>query len=184
MKTGVSVWSAASYQSVARHAILAWKDHDDVELDAVFGSIMNALACRSPLAPVCAGKTVMVVPAPSSSSSMRRRGRRHVLPLAKAVAAGLRERGVDAVAAPILVSTAVGGRSVQQISFTQRAQRIGGHIAVAGGMTFQGDAVVLVDDIITTGSTLRQCVRACRQSGARVLGALTLADAVVEDSVL
>ncbi|WP_423734807.1 ComF family protein [Bifidobacterium felsineum] len=183
-ETPVSVWSAAAYQSVARHAILAWKDHDDVELDAVFGSIMHTLGRRSPLVPLCAGRTVMVVPAPSSPSSMRRRGRWHTLPLAEAVAVGLRERGIDAVAAPMLVSTASGGRSVQQISSAQRAQRIGGHIAVARGMICQGNAVILVDDIITTGSTLRQCVRACRQSGAQVLGALTLADAVVEDSVL
>ena len=45
-----------------------------------------------------------------------------------------------------------------------------------------GDAVLLVDDIVTTGATVRQCVQAFQQAGTKVVGVLVLADAVVRRS--
>ena len=35
-----------------------------------------------------------------------------------------------------------------------------------------GDAVLLVDDIVTTGATVRQCVQAFQQAGTKVVGVL------------
>ncbi|MFC2351460.1 MAG: ComF family protein, partial [Scardovia wiggsiae] len=37
-----------------------------------------------------------------------------------------------------------------------------------------GRMVILIDDIMTTGSTLRSCERVLREAGARVYAALTL----------
>lgn len=179
---GVSVWSAAVYQGTARHAILEWKDHDDVELDTVFAGIMDALTVRAAVADRCpTGQPLLVVPAPSSLQSMRRRGRRHTVPLARAVAGSLRARGIQAEVSSLLASNASGGRSVQQTSSAQRAQRIGGRIVIRGRALHRDAPVVLVDDIITTGATLRQCVKALELGGANVVGALTLASAVKRD---
>ncbi|KFI93149.1 putative phosphoribosyl transferase domain protein [Bifidobacterium saguini DSM 23967] len=182
---GLPVWSAAIYQGVARHAILEWKDHDDVELDAVFSQIMEALTLRCGIVQRCAAAgctSVLVVPAPSSRASMRRRGRWHTLPLAQAVVNALQSQSIAAMMTQALESRASGGRSVQQISSAQRAQRIGGNIHVTAPSAYRGAAVVLVDDIVTTGSTLRQCAQALRQSGAQVLGALALADVAGQHS--
>lgn len=179
---GVPVWSAAVYQGTVRHAILEWKDHDDVELDAVFAGIMDMLTVRAAVAGRCpADRPLLVVPAPSSLQSMRRRGRRHTLPLARAVARSLRAQGIRAEVSPLLTSNASGGRSVQQTSSAQRAKRIGGRIVIREKALQREAPVVLVDDIITTGATLRQCVKALELGGANVVGALTLASAVMRD---
>ena len=77
----VHTWSASTYQGVVRHAILAWKDHDDTELDTIFGEVMASLLEHSAIHRSCRRQTaVLVVPVPSSPASMRRRGRRHIDP--------------------------------------------------------------------------------------------------------
>lgn len=162
-------FAAAHYAGAARHAILAWKDHDDVELDRPFADVAAALAERCGLGQW--SRPLVVVPAPSSRASMRRRGRRHIAPLSHAVAEtlGAEER-------PCLTSSAA-RKSVQTSSARQRASRAEGSLTVIPGTSLAGMDVVIVDDIITTGSTMRQCAAALREAGARVVTGLALAGA-------
>jgi predicted amidophosphoribosyltransferase len=178
---GARIWSASIYQGAVRRAILDWKDHDDTELDGPFGRIMVSLLNKTPIPSSCLGHRVLVVPVPSSRASMRRRGRAHTAPLAKSVAGALRGYGVDARPCNAL-SSSTKARSVQQVSSAQRARRITGHVRVKRDLIGNGDAVLLVDDIVTTGATVRQCVQAFQQAGTKVVGVLVLADAVVRRS--
>ena len=89
--------------------------------------------------------------------------------------------GVDARPCNAL-SSSTKARSVQQVSSAQRARRITGHVRVKRDLIGHGDAVLLVDDIVTTGATVRQCVQAFQQAGTKVVGVLVLADAVVRRS--
>jgi len=43
--------------------------------------------------------------------------------------------------------------------------------------SIQGQSIVLIDDVMTTGTTLRQAARLLRQAGARSVGALVFARA-------
>lgn len=71
---------------------------------------------------------------------------------------------------------------MQQVSSAQRARRITGHVTVKRDLIDHGDVVLLIDDIVTTGATVRQCVQTFQQAGTKVVGVLVLADAVVRRS--
>lgn len=166
-----TAYAAACYAGPVRRAILAWKDHDDVELDKPFIEDIAALTQRCGIS---TESEVLVIPAPSSKHSMRQRGRNHVLPLAKAVAEVLDGEVCCALESRASRKSVQLGRGSQR---SNRAQRADSSIALVDHADVDGCTVVLVDDIMTTGSTLRQCASVLREEGATVLTALTLASA-------
>ncbi|RBQ00026.1 ComF family protein [Bifidobacterium xylocopae] len=167
--------ACAKYRGPARRAILGWKDHDDQELTGPLSEALSHLALDAgqvfgaPMGPI------LVVPAPSSAASMRRRGRMHMLPLARAVAAAFTKAGRPARACPALVMEAVRGKAVELHGSTARAGRLSGRIHVKRGSGVDGRSVIVVDDIVTTGSTVRQCILALRAANAKPLAVLALA---------
>jgi ComF family protein len=58
-----------------------------------------------------------------------------------------------------------------------REKNVRGAYTVRGSSKIEGKTLVLVDDVFTTGSTLRECSRVLRQAGAAEVRALTLAQA-------
>lgn len=169
------VAACAFYEGLVRRAILAWKDHGDAECDRLLGLALGSLAVRCMADRANHKAELLIVPAPSSSHSMRRRGRNHMMPLARAVARALSDEGVAARAIPVLRSRRMRGKSVQTFGRAQRAARVGGHITVIDTQGVRGHDVVLVDDIITTGATMRQCAAVLAGAGARTVMGLALA---------
>lgn len=174
-------FASARYEGPVRHAILAWKDHGDEECDGPFADIMAALLCRDEcLARLRGYGHVLVVPTPSSPRSIRARGRDHMMPLARSLARALREQGVDAKACGALEMRGMHGKSVQTRSARQRSRRVAGHIDVSKRMRTallerRDLAVIIVDDIVTSGATMRACVQAFRNIEVPVFGAASLA---------
>lgn len=78
--------------------------------------------------------------------------------------------GIDA-----LTNKGIKGKSVETKGTEQRAQRLKGHVMVRPGVTLQNKAVILVDDIVTSGATMRRCVNALTSQGALVITVLALA---------
>ena len=181
--SGLTCHACASYRGFARHAVLSWKDHDDLELDAAFAQFMAELvpACgvvtrlRSGGPPADSTGPVLVVPAPSSFTSMSRRGRNHTLPLARAVAEALSACGIEACAVEALRMRGVRSKAVQTSSGAARSSRLAGHISVVHARSLAGARVILVDDIITSGATIRQCAQAIEQASGTVVSACALA---------
>ena len=58
-------------------------------------------------------------------------------------------------------------------SIEQRARNVENTFAVTGNV--QDRAVLLVDDVMTTGATLNSCAKALKEAGASWVGALVLA---------
>jgi len=68
-------------------------------------------------------------------------------------------------------------RTVSQVGLNaqQRHQNVRGAFVLKGPQACAGKALLLIDDVYTTGATLRECARLLLQAGAVWVGAYTLA---------
>lgn len=170
-------WAAAAYVGPVRAAVVAYKERGRLPLAEPLG---RALA-GSVLAAV-RGSTVEVavlVPVPSRRSAVRSRGHDPTRRLAGAAAATLRAADVPVQVVPLL-RVRRGGSPVQDsagLTAQQRARNLRGAFEVRAGALdrLHGAAVVLVDDVITTGTSLAEAARTLRAAGVPAPGAAVVA---------
>ncbi|WP_345763862.1 ComF family protein [Diaminobutyricibacter sp. McL0608] len=163
--SGVPVWAALDYGSVPRSVLLAFKDGGRTDAAPVLaGALRAAIASALRDGRACGGEPgIRIATIPSTRAAFRRRGYHPVeLLLARS---GLRS---ERVLRPIR-------RAADQASLgaAERALNRAGSLRCmprAAGRTY-----LLVDDILTTGSTLREAARALRRAGASVAGAAVVA---------
>jgi predicted amidophosphoribosyltransferase len=160
------VTSRGPYAGVLRLLVSAYKDDGRRDLRP----ILAALLAES-LSVVASGRPVAIVPMPSSRAAVRRRGDDPVGDLvgSAAASAGLTAVPVLRPLRRLADQSALGHRA--------RAANLAGAYGVRGGGAGElgGRAVVLVDDVITTGATLAEAARVVRSEGGLVVGAATLA---------
>jgi predicted amidophosphoribosyltransferase len=179
---GLSVVSALPYDGVARRSILALKEHGRTDLARPLGRVLavavaaaiDAFALAADFGAVAnvdpagldaaAPVTIEVAVVPSSGRSYRRRGYDPVRLLARRAGAPVARAGLRA------------GRGIA----TQKTlDREGRRANLVGSMRvvhrLSGRRFLLLDDVVTTGSTLVEAARALRSAGADVVGSVTLA---------
>jgi len=101
----------------------------------------------------------------------------------KTVPVALGTRGYDVLIGPGLLQEA--GRLVKvrptaaQTSLEARAREtnLKGAFQVRKNAGLKGKVVILVDDVYTTGSTIRECSRVLRKAGVKEVRAVTVAQA-------
>lgn len=165
------------YRSRVRRAVLRWKDHGDEECTSAFARLLCRLMVDRGMVARCMGG-VLIVPLPSSPRSVRMRGRWHMLPLARRLAMVLRGLGVDARVATPLRMSGVMGKAVQTVGAGRREDRAREALHRASCAVIEGRRVIVLDDIVTTGATMRRAVHLLREGRAEVVAALALAHAV------
>lgn len=154
-----AAWSAVAYEGAARALVHALKFRNALAAAEAMAAQIAANAPRSLL-------TGTLTPVPGDLRRRRRRGFDHAAMLAASLAArtGLQLARGSLRAPPL--SRQLGADRVQ------RQRRREAVVTVAGDVD---EAVVLVDDVHTTGATLDACARALRGAGARRVVALTYA---------
>ncbi|WP_375499767.1 ComF family protein [uncultured Jatrophihabitans sp.] len=165
----VPVLAGAVYAGAMRRAVLAFKERGRRDLVAVLGLVLG----RAVAALVSgAGRDlggVVLVPVPSSPGAAAARGGDHVVRLARRAAA---VSGVRVAPGVLRLE-----RTVQDSAGLSRAER---ERNLHGALRARAPAAgvcraIVVDDIVTTGATLREATRALQRAGWEVVGAAVVA---------
>ena len=162
--------AVADYADAVRELVLAYKEHGLLALTPVLAAALStslsAAAAGAPSRP-------LVVPVPSSAAAVRRRAFDPVVRLARAAAA-LAAPGLQVVEAVEHVRRV---RDSAGLTALERRRNLDGAFTLRrraeGAVT--GRAVVVVDDVITTGATAAEVTRVLRAGGATVVAVATIA---------
>ncbi len=121
-------------------------------------------------------RAVALVPVPSARSAVRRRGHDPLLRSARRAAATLQRSGQQAA---VVAGLRHGRRVADQAGLDRREREDNLHGSLVATRTANratyGWCVVLVDDIVTSGATLRESARALEAAGVRPCGAAVIA---------
>ncbi len=177
------VWALARYEAAARATVVAAKDGGRHDLHPMLCAALRAEAARRRLLlhEWAQDRRLVVIPVPSSSRSIRKRGVDVVDRLARSVAIGLGASHTRALAARSAKRDQVGldrqarHRNVRE-SLRRRADRgWRGPELPWSSPPGRRPAVVLVDDVLTTGATLAVCTDLLQAVGMPVISAFVLA---------
>jgi ComF family protein len=156
---GVPVIAAGRYEGPLRSAVLAYKERGRRELVRPLARLLTLGLDGLP-----AG---VLVPVPSSRTAIRRRGGNHVLRLARRIDRATPRGVVDALSLTRPVRDSAG------LSPSQRASNL--HAAMTAASPMTPRAAVVLDDVMTTGASVAEAIRALRQAGWTVRGAAVIA---------
>ncbi|GAA5112055.1 ComF family protein [Pseudonocardia adelaidensis] len=164
---GPAVLAVGRYTGALRSALLHYKERGRRDLARPLGQLLAA-ALDEAVGPA----PVWLVPAPSRPAAARERGGDHVARLCRVVARG--RPGVRVVRPLRLARRA---RDSVGLDADQRAANLAGRVLVRTAALPGPGPVLLVDDVVTTGATLRTCGDALAGVGVDVAAALVLCDA-------
>jgi len=162
---GATVTSAVHYDELARRYLLRAKFGRRRELFEPMGAMILAAFRSVPFRPSC------IVPVPSHPWMTWSRGFTPSREIARVVS---RSTGVPMRA--LLYRRWFPWKSFKRLNRSARrtlAARAFGHLP-----GLHGQSVLLIDDLMTSGNTLAECVRLCSQAGANEIHGLVWAKAV------
>lgn len=163
---GLTVHSALVYTPTASKIILAAKESglrgaDELLMDAITHVLEKAIPDNT---------LYRLIPVPSSKASQRRRGRSFIVDLVSQIS---QRTGI-----PMIDCLQLSRRVLDQ-SGLHRDERA---TNLAGAFTLSSRArgeLILVDDVVTTGATLREAARAVNSQGFQAVGSVTAITACV-----
>ena len=161
----LAVYSAIPYSPVAKNILLAAKEQSIKSADQLVRSAMAAsLQVLFQKYPNSA-----LVPIPSAPASNRRRGRDFINEMAIFVA---KDMGVGVL--PLLEQQRL-VRDQSKLNIASRRENLAMALSIKPQFrgNYSGESVVILDDLVTTGSTINEANRALTKAGFKVQAAAT-----------
>lgn len=165
-------YAVADYGGAVQAVVLAHKEHGALPLARPLGralalSVLAALAAGG--AGAVGGEPVLLVWPPAAAATVRERGHEPMARIVRACRTSLRSAGVLARPAPVLDRVR---QLADQSGLTaqERAANLAGAFAVRprSRRGVCGRHAIVVDDVLTTGSTAAEVARALAEWGAVV----------------
>jgi ComF family protein len=164
-----SAFAAAAYRGAARDAVKALKFHGRMEMGALMARRMT-LALDEEQERL--GPTAALIPVPLHFFRRVHRGFNQSEVLA---------RGVGGMAGLTVLDRAlVRAKFTRQqtlLDYDARRRNVAGAFRVADPGAVRGRAVLLIDDVLTSGATVNECARVLRDAGAAAIHVFTFARA-------
>ncbi len=168
-----AVYAAGAYRDGLREALLAHKERGALRLAGPLG---EALAGAAAVAHGRPAVPLALVPVPSSRRATAVRGHDPARRIALRAARELRRAGWVVRTVPVLRQRRAVADQVGLPAAERLANLSGALGAVRGAGRLLGTAaVVVVDDLMTTGASLAEAARAVTAAGGRVRGAAVVA---------
>lgn len=161
--------AAGTNTATLSRVVLAWKEEGVSRLTGVLAHHLAA----SLVPHVAAGRPLLLVPVPTSRRSKRVRGCDLVDELARSAARLLRAADVDVVVEQVLTYART-TRDQAGLDAPDRRVNLEGAFRVGRRPTGSRD-IVVVDDVLTTGATVAEAVRALSAAGSRPVGIAVVA---------
>ena len=157
------------YEDPLRSAILALKFQGDLTLLPSLASLCQQAELYAHI-----GEPDWIVPVPLHPSRLRERGFNQALHLARACFPQWRQR-----IAPLLLHRVLHTAPQSSLDGSARRRNLQGAFSLGQGQQCRGKKLLLVDDVLTTGTTGLACSRVLRQGGAAQVEVFTLARSVI-----
>lgn len=160
--SAMPVHSGVIYSKTASKILLSAKENGLKGADELIIKAIDHVLSQANLS----NHDIRLVPIPSSRSARRRRGRNFMVDIAQ----GVGELSGYKISDSLELVRKV--RDQSGLHAEARSENLRGAFAVKAGSYPRGD-LVLIDDVVTTGSTLREAVRALTWQGFSVLASVT-----------
>ncbi len=166
----VPTWAAGPYDGLLRSLVIGHKEHGLLALGRPLARVLAASVAAAVDALRAEGPVVLV-PVPSRAATVRARGHDATAAMTRGAA---RLLGPDVVVAPLLRSRR-GVVDQAGLDVVARGANLAGSMAGRGGVLARlvrgtpAAHVVVCDDVVTTGSTAAEAVRALGALGVPVL---------------
>ena len=167
----MDVAASGEHSGVLRLAIVAWKEEGRTSL---LRPLAHLLAASVVEVVGDSSAPVVLVPVPTSRRSRLARGADVVDQLAREATGLLRTAGADV---SVRQALRVARRTADQsgLGARERARNLAGAFALRSSESLVDTDIVVVDDIVTTGATIGEAVRALTAVGHPPIAAATMA---------
>lgn len=165
---GTPALAGTSYRGIGKSVVIAHKEHGWHALTPMLGILLARAVTALTDAPVA------LVPIPPHAHSLARRGTDPLADIVDSAARSLRAIGQPATRVPLLIRSR-DHVSMKHLDREQRRQAIALSFTIGPRHRNESGEIVIVDDVITTGTTVAEARRALEGAGSAVCGTAAVA---------
>ncbi len=173
---GIKYWAGADYgQQLAKVILLAKEENNTPARNFLADLIVQTFMAASTEFNT---ENSLFIPIPSSRAANRTRGFRHALLLARIAAKRIEKSGIAKIKVGELLHVNRTISDQSNLNKSERAQNLSGAYSMntrkkVSNSELQDHSIFLIDDLVTTGSSTREGLRALYEAGFGLCGVLS-----------